>query len=107
MSLLSRDAPRVKNFTEIARFSRYNHFCVLQDVRIFSFPPKVQDGRPKLQNLNILIFRNLDLLLPWVKNLLKIAVTPTVSEILAFFHFLLKSKMAAVKTIPSTCNEET
>ena len=39
----------------LARFSSYNHFCVLQDVRNFPFPAKVQDGRPKLQTLNILI----------------------------------------------------
>ena len=89
-------------------FSRYNHFCVLQDVRSFAFLAKVQDGRPELQYLNILIFRNLNLLLPCgSKNLLKIALTLTVSEIFAFFYFLLKSKMYAVKTIPSTCNEET
>ena len=53
----------------LARFSRYNHFCVLQDVRIFPFPAKVQDGRPKLQNLNILIFRNLNVLLSCGSNI--------------------------------------
>ena len=40
----------------LARFSRYNNFCVLQDVRIFPFPAKVQDGRPRLQKIWIFLY---------------------------------------------------
>ena len=57
--------PRVKNFAEITILHGFQDIIIfVPDGRIFPFPAKVQDGHPKLPNLNILIIRNLNLSLP-------------------------------------------
>ena len=43
----------------------------------------------------------------WVKNFIEMALSRSVSDINAFLRLTQKFKMATVKTIPSTCNEET
>ena len=68
-------------------FSRYWHFFIFR--KNPRWPPKVA----KIEIFPLSTRHSCTTL--WVKNLLEIALSLTVFEILTLFHFLLKSKMAA------------
>ena len=72
-----------------------------RDIDTFSFSAKIQDGEnprwlPKVAKIEIFPHLTGDSgTTLWVKNLLEIALSLTVFEILTLFHFPQKSKMAA------------
>ena len=67
-----------------------------RDIHTFSFSAKIQDGRQKWRKLKFFPLRiGYSCNTLGVKNLLEIALSRTVFEILTPFHFPLKSKMAA------------
>ena len=63
------------------------------DIKIFSFFAKIQDGRQNWRKLKFCTEYSSTTLS--VKNCVEIALSLTVSEILRFFHFSQKIKMAA------------
>ena len=66
------------------------------DIQIFSFFAKIQDGRQKWRNLKFFKFcTEYFSTTLWVKNCVEIALSLTVCEILRFFRFSQKFKMAA------------
>ena len=67
-----------------------------QDKCVFAFYTEIQDSHQKWQQSDfceILPVHSADTL--WVKNLIKITLSRTVSKINAFLHFTKKLKMAA------------
>ena len=81
----------VKNSVQIAL-----SLTVSEILRFFRFFAKIQDGRQKWRKFEIFQFciEYFSTTL-WVKNSVEIALSLTVSEILIFFVFLQKFKMAA------------
>ena len=67
-----------------------------QDINIFCFSANIQDGRQKWRKLNFFQFHiEYFPTILRVKNSVKIALSLTVSQILTFFVFPQKFKMAS------------